>query len=164
MKITGVSARQNGLQYTLTFYTEVGPVNLASKLNIKEGQSLLIMNEPETYRERLRPLPEGAKYISDAGEGMADFVQVFVKSLDDINRWVPRAIRVLKHDGLFWVTYPKKTSGVTTDIKGEKNWKVMREAGLSPVERVSISDIWIAVRFRPVEKTDRLRIPVLRLK
>ncbi|PTX59115.1 hypothetical protein C8P63_11360 [Melghirimyces profundicolus] len=108
---------------------------LAKKLHIKEGQSILILNEPVGYRERLEPLPEGAEYISDAGEGMADFVQLFVKSVADLEEWVPRTLRTLRYDGLFWVTYPKKASGVETDIHRDQGWESLTEADSTPSPR-----------------------------
>jgi hypothetical protein len=57
----------------------------------------------------------------------------------------------VKQDGLLWVSYPKRSSKVETDISRDVGWEVMAEAGLRPVTQVSIDEIGSALRFRPVE-------------
>jgi uncharacterized protein YbdZ (MbtH family) len=51
-----------------------------------------------------------------------------------------------------WVSYPKKSSKVKTDISRDAGWEIMAENSLRPVTQVSIDKTWSALRFRPVEQ------------
>ncbi|HSR31169.1 MAG TPA: hypothetical protein VLY63_11445, partial [Anaerolineae bacterium] len=64
-------------------------------------------------------------------------------------------IDAVVHDGLLWISYPKKSSKVTTDLTRDVGWDVVAEAGLRPVTQVSINDTWSALRFRPVERVGK---------
>jgi hypothetical protein len=65
------------------------------------------------------------------------------------------AIAALKYDGLLWISYPKRSSKVETDLTRDRGWEVMTEAGLRPVTQVSIDALWSALRFRPLERVGR---------
>ena len=122
---------------------------LSKKLQIKSGQRLLLVNAPPGYLQELQPLPEGAQVVEWTG-GTVDFVQVFAKSSADLNRLVPMAVKALKHDGLFWVWYPKRSSKVETDLTRDEGWAIMSQYELRPVSQVAVDDTWSAVRFRPI--------------
>jgi hypothetical protein len=127
--------------------------SLIKKLRIKPGQRITIMNAPPGYLEQLGDLPEGVE-LADEPEGTCDFVHLFVKSVAEIERFGPAAIRAVKYDGLLWISYPKRSSKVETDISRDVGWDVINEAGLRAVTQVSIDDVWSALRFRP---SDRVR-------
>ena len=124
---------------------------LIKKLRIQPGQRLLILNAPEGYSSALGQLPEGAE-VKDVPDGVFDFVQVFVKSITELEKQVPVAIKAVKYDGLLWICYPKQSSGIKTDINRDTGWSVVQKAGLRPVTQVAIDDTWSALRFRPVER------------
>ena len=50
-----------------------------------------------------------------------------------------------------WITYPKKTSGVESDLSREEVWDAMAATGWRPVAQVAIDEVWSALRFRPIE-------------
>jgi len=125
--------------------------SLIKKLRIQPGQRLLVINAPEGYISTLGQLPEGVEVI-DVPNGIFDFVQVFVKSLSELEKQAPVAIKAVKYDGLFWICYPKQSSGIKTDINRDTGWSVVQQAGLRPVTQVAIDDTWSALRFRPVER------------
>jgi len=129
---------------------------LSKKLRIQPGQRVLILNAPEGYRQELGPLPESVE-IAEAAEGTFDFVHLFVKNVADLERLGPVALDVLKHDGLLWISYPKKSSKVRTDLSRDAGWDLVTEAGLRPVTQVSVDEVWSALRFRPVERVGKGR-------
>ena len=129
---------------------------LSKKLRIQPGQRLLILNAPEGYRQELGPLPESVE-IAEAAEGKFDFVHLFVKNVADLERLGPVALDVLKHDGLLWISYPKKSSKVRTNLSRDAGWDLVTEAGLRPVTQVSVDEVWSALRFRPVERVGKGR-------
>jgi len=56
---------------------------------------------------------------------------------------------VLKPDAVFWVIYPKKNKGISTDLEMMSGWEVTKPYGLKPVASAAINDTWTSLRFRP---------------
>ena len=128
---------------------------LVKKLRIPPGQRVLKMNPPPGYMDELGDLPDAVDVVH-APEGTFDFVHLFVKNVAELDSLGPTAIEAVKNDGLLWVSYPKRSSKVETDITRDVGWDLMTQAGLRPVRRVSIADVWSALRFRPVDRVGRL--------
>ena len=127
---------------------------LIKKLRLLPGQRIMILNAPEGYLEELGPLPEGAE-LADGPEATLDFVHLFVGNVGELERLAPVAISAVKPDGLLWISYPKRSAKVETDITRDKGWDVVASAGLRPVTQVSVNEVWSALRFRPVELVGR---------
>jgi hypothetical protein len=81
-----------------------------------------------------------------------DFVQLFVRSIAELEELAPSALKSINFDGLLWFCYPKQSSKIKTDINRDSGWNVVKQAGLRPVTQVAIDDTWSALRFRPVER------------
>jgi hypothetical protein len=59
---------------------------------------------------------------------------------------------LLKHAALcalVWITYPKKTWGVESDLSREEVWDAMSATGWRPVTQIAIDEVWSGLRFRP---------------
>lgn len=128
--------------------------SLARKLRMGPGQRILILNAPPGYVERLAPLPEGSE-ISEQPEGSFDLVHLFVKDVADLENLAPRAFEAAGYDGLLWISYPKRSSKVETDLTRDVGWDVVSGLGLRPVTQVSIDDTWSALRFRPAQEVGK---------
>jgi hypothetical protein len=124
---------------------------LTKKLGIKPGCRLLILNAPAGYLHMLDPLPGGA-VVQVANSGQYDFVQCFVHSQADIERYAPVAIPAVKSEGLLWFSYPKISSHVKTDVTRDSGWERLKREGLRPVTQIAIDNIWSALRFRPANQ------------
>jgi hypothetical protein len=124
--------------------------SLVKKLRIQPGQRLLILNPPSGYIESLGDLPEGVE-VSEKPEGKFDFVHLFVRDSTEFADLSPKAMDAVKYDGLLWISYPKRSSKVATDLTRDVMWDLMADTGLRPVTQVSIDEVWSALRFRPVE-------------
>jgi hypothetical protein len=129
----------------------MGSTTLAGKLRMQPGQRVLILNAPSGYVRQLEPLPEGIG-LEQVPEGKYDFVHVFVTNGAELERFGPAALQSVTYDGLFWISYPKRSSKVKTDLSRDMGWDVVANAGLRPVTQVSIDETWSALRFRPVER------------
>lgn len=127
---------------------------LAKKLLIKPGQRIIILNPPPGYMDKLGALPEGVEQSSKP-EGSFDLVHLFVSNTEELARLAPAAIQSVRRDGLFWISYPKQTSRVKTDMTRDKGWDPVKGAGFEPVTQISINDVWSALRFRPSEMVSR---------
>ena len=123
---------------------------LTRKLQIKPGKRLLLLNEPAGYRDRLEPLPDGVELLSTAS-GPVDVVHLFTKDSVELAHYAPAALAAVAPDTVFWVSYPKKSSGVVSDLTRDEGWAPLGEAGYRPVTQISIDDTWSAVRWRLIE-------------
>ncbi|MFQ5704471.1 MAG: hypothetical protein ACE5HT_10670 [Gemmatimonadales bacterium] len=127
---------------------------LPQKLHIKQSQRIIVLNAPEGYLKRLGVLPAGVEMARRA-TGKFDLVHLFVKNVAELQRLGPKALKILKYDAVLWISYPKKSSKVETDISRDVGWDLLRQAGLRPVAAVSIDDTWSALRFRPVAEVGK---------
>lgn len=122
---------------------------LAKRLRLKPGQRGLALNIPPDYAELLGPLPENLELTSDSSGGPFDFVHLFVHDRAQLDHYGPLALQAIKPDGLFWISWPKRTSGIKTDLTRDDGWETLHEAGWEGVATVSVDDVWSAIRFRP---------------
>ena len=121
---------------------------------MKAGQRAVIINPPVGYLERLDPLPEGVELV-ETPEGQCDFVQLFVKNMDDLQKFLPVAAQAVKHDALLWIAYPKGGAKAGTDLNRDILWDAVSQHNLSGVTLVSLNETWSAMRFRPSERVGR---------
>jgi len=122
---------------------------LAKKLQVKPGKHWLLFNAPANYLVLLEPLPDDAA-ISYEAKGSFDGVQLFVKNSTELTASLKVVVPVLRPDSVFWVIYPKKSSGIETDLAMMGNWSSPTYHGLEPVASAAIDETWTALRFRPV--------------
>ncbi|MFQ5553212.1 MAG: hypothetical protein ACE5EW_05795 [Thermoplasmata archaeon] len=128
--------------------------DLQKKLRVQPGLRMLVLNAPEGYMETLGALPEGAQ-VETEPTGTYDWGQCFVGDVAELRRLAPKARDAVNYDALLWISYPKKSSKIATDISRDVAWEVMKEFGLRPVFQISIDDTWSALRFRPTEQVGR---------
>lgn len=117
---------------------------LIKKLRYKHGPALVI-NPPEGYILGIETDKAASEHF--------EFIQLFVNNSEDVRKWLPDALPLLNEDALFWITYPKQSSKVKTDINRDSLFKLVQD--LSPfraVNNVSVDDKWSALRFRHQDK------------
>lgn len=125
--------------------------SLIKKLRLQAGDRALILNAPPGYIDSLGQLPDGVQ-LSEEGQRPFDFVHLFVTNSQEFERLWPTAREALKYDGLFWISYPKRSAKVASDLSRDVLWELMAGTGLRPVAQISIDEVWSALRFRPAEK------------
>ncbi len=127
------------------------PVNtIAAKLGMKSGMQVLLVNAPSGYQKMLEPLPEGVT-VSQTLRGTFPFVQYFATSKSELKEFAPKLLTFANAGAIVWITYPKKTSGVKSDLSREEVWDAMSGTGWRPVTAVAIDSVWSGLRFRPIE-------------
>src|SRR5689334_14452139 len=94
---------------------------LLKKLKLKPGQRAAILNAPDGYAASLQPLPEHAEVAQDLA-GTFDWVQLFVKTQAELEQVLPQVRAALKPAGMLWITFPKGTSKIQTDLTRDKGW------------------------------------------
>ena len=124
--------------------------SLVKKLGIKPKCQVLILNAPEGYRELLGTLPTDVELVmATTPAGTFDVVHLFVRDKAQVEGYTPAALEAVKPGGLFWISYPKQSSKVTTDLNRDVLWKVFPNSEWRPVTQISIDEVWSALRFRP---------------
>lgn len=120
---------------------------VAALLQVKPGQSILVVNPPSGYRDRLRPLPNGARFV-DAYSDNPDVVHVFVDSRNELDQAVADAVEKAPSDAILWVSYPKADSKHTGGMTRQAVHDSLRRHGAKPVSQFSFDDTWSAIRGR----------------
>ena len=127
---------------------------LVKKLQLKPGQRAIIIKAPPGYLGELAPLPEGVELVNKP-EGTFDFVQLFVNVLLELGQMAPAAIGAVKRDGLLWVSYPKQSPKLKTDINRDTCRGALQKLGVEAVSQVAINEVWSALRFRSADLVRR---------
>ncbi len=123
--------------------------SVAEKLLMKAGQKILLVNPPKGYRALLGEIPKGVTVLKEAGEAV-DLIQVFVGSRKDLEEQLPRLKPLLAPKGLLWVTYPKGTSKLKSDINRDSIAAYARTIGLQAVAMISVDGDLSALRLKAV--------------
>lgn len=123
---------------------------LTKKLRVQPGLRMLVLNAPEGYVDLLGDLPDGVE-LSETAEGRFGFVQLFVKDSIELDALRRTAMEAVEYDGLLWISYPKKSAKLPSDLSRDVLWELMAETGLRPVFQIAIDSVWSALRFRPAE-------------
>ena len=121
---------------------------LATKLKLKAGQKAAVVGAPAEYLKGLYPLPEGVQ-LSDSLDGKYDWLQVFVRNEIELVAILPHMLASLKLESLVWLTFPKGSSKIQTDLTRDKGWDSLRGANLKWINLVSVNDTWSAFSLRP---------------
>jgi hypothetical protein len=95
---------------------------LAKKLKLKPGLKAALIHPPEHYLDDLQHDSELSTDLS----GKFDWIQIFVKDKAELDRLAPKAAGALKSDSLLWISYPKGTSKIQTDLNRDQAGKRSR--------------------------------------
>ena len=128
---------------------------LSKKLGIKTGARLKTKGAPPNYLDLLAPLPEGV-VVSARLRPPVDILHVFTKSRTDLARDLERGLNEIHQDGMIWVSWPKKASGVVTDVTED----VIREVALSmtlvDVKVCAVDETWSGLKL-VIRKVHRVK-------
>lgn len=123
---------------------------LAKKLQMKAKQRWLLVNAPAGYPILLEPHDD--IIISTDIDGLFYGVQLFVTTADELDASIKLLKSVLRPDTVLWIIYPKKNSGITTDLEIMGNGlDIMARYGLRPVTSAAIDKTWTSLRYKPEE-------------
>jgi hypothetical protein len=121
---------------------------LAKKLKLMPGQRAALIGAPEGYVAALAPLPDGVELL-DHLDGAFAGMQLFVRNSAELAERLPDVRRALKPAGLLWITFPKGSSKIQTDLTRDKGWDAVGPADLKWINLVSVNDTWSAFLLRP---------------
>lgn len=119
---------------------------LPKKLGIKPGFHVFLVEAPAEVRTELKAALAGCQDVS-AGENQVDFAMVFAKSKAALTKDFERVSRLLVPAGMLWISWPKKSSGVATDLDENKVREIGLAAGLVDVKVCAVTEIWSGLKF-----------------
>lgn len=118
---------------------------LAKKLGIKPGSNITFVSAPSGYANEL-DLPPDVTVNSRSSKPL-DFAQLFVKNEKELTTKFTAYARRLNASGMLWVSWPKKSSGVSTDLSENIVRRIGLAAGLVDVKICAVSEVWSGLKF-----------------
>ncbi len=119
---------------------------LAKKLGIKDGFRIALLHVPVDVTAELRAALDKCQIVKSA-RGNLDFVFLFAKDRAGLEREIETAARALAPAGMLWIAWPKKSSGVSTDL--DEN--IVRGTGLGAgwvdIKVCAVTDVWSGLKF-----------------
>jgi hypothetical protein len=119
---------------------------LVKKLGIAEGFKILLINAPPEYRALISPLPAAVSFIT-AANSATNFVHAFTTKRLELARWLPSLRRELPHDALIWVSWPKKSSQLPTEVTEDTIREVALPLGFVDVKVCAVTDVWSGLKL-----------------
>jgi len=126
---------------------------LVQKLGIKAGAAAYVKNSPVAYRRLLGTLPTGVN-LKRQLIGPLDFVHVFTRSRKELASLLVRARAAIQPNGMIWVSWPKKTAKVPTDVTEDVIREVALPLNLVDIKVCAVDEIWSGLKL-VIRKSER---------
>jgi hypothetical protein len=119
---------------------------LAAKLGIPAGARIVVLDAPSGYAKTLGRLPEGTVLVDRLYAG-TPFVQCFVTSRARLEKRLPPILKALGEGGMLWISWPKRSSGVETDLAEDVLREVALPLGIVDVKVAAVDETWSGLKF-----------------
>ena len=119
---------------------------LAKKLGIKQSHRVLLINAPEGYERLLEPMPADVVFADKASSNV-DIVQVFVTRQEDLIKQLAGLRKKLKPDAAVWVSWPKKSAKVATNVSEDTIRDAALPLGFVDIKVCAVSEIWSGLKL-----------------
>ena len=126
---------------------------LVKKLGIREGYRVSFVNEPSGFRTLLGPLPDETELCGPRSRAL-NFLHYFVDREADLRARLPKLRSRIRPDGMIWVSWPKKSSGIATDVTEDVIRKHAFANTLVDVKVCAVDEIWSGLKL-VIRKKDR---------
>lgn len=120
---------------------------LSKKLGIKDGFSILLVNEPKHYFKLFEGFPENVTFLKNQKPESADFIHLFCTSFKELIAFADSCKNSLKTNASLWVSWPKGSSNIQTDLKREPIREHLLSIGLVDVKVAAIDKDWSGLKF-----------------
>lgn len=119
---------------------------LAKKLGLKNGLRIKLINTPDYYFSLFTDFPNEIYALTD-GETKKDFIHYFAKTTTALQKDIDPLILEMEHNGMIWISWPKKSSKVETDLSGSIIRKIGLKSGLVDIKVCAVDEIWSGLKF-----------------
>jgi len=119
---------------------------LPKKLGLKEGSRIALINAPKDFARELGELPPDAQIVTRVTKPI-DIALLFVLTERALLRDFDKLAKKLASNGMIWVAWPKKASGVATDLSEQRVRTIGLDSGLVDVKICAIDEVWSGLKF-----------------
>ena len=119
---------------------------LAKKIGIKEGSRVALVNAPKDFQTELTDLPHNVQFTKQTAKSL-DIILFFVLTEQALAKDFAKLAAGLTASGMIWIAWPKKSSGVATDLSFDRVQRIGLDAGLVDVKICAINDTWSGLKF-----------------
>ena len=119
---------------------------LAKKLGIKPGFKIKLINQPDYYFNLFTDLPTDIKKLNDK-KTKKDFIHYFTESASQLNKEIKQLRQEIEENGMIWISWPKKSSKVETDLNENIVRDIALKNGLVDVKVCAIDEIWSGLKL-----------------
>ena len=119
---------------------------LAKKLGINEGSRIALVNAPKDFESELEELPDNVQFIKRPAKSL-DIILLFVLTERALARDFVKLAGRITANGMLWIAWPKKSSGIATDLSEQRVQQIGLNAGHVDVKVCAINEIWSGLKF-----------------
>jgi hypothetical protein len=120
---------------------------LAKKLGIKPGHRVSFPGAPAEFGAALGELPEDVRVVEDGAGESLDVAVFFTKQAEELRAAFPRLGPAVAPAGALWISWPKRPSGVPTDLTEDRVREIGLAFGMVDVKVCAIDDTWSGLKF-----------------
>ena len=121
---------------------------IAKKMKLKSGLKAAVINAPENYVDTLKH----DTALSPTLRGKFDWIQIFVRSRSELEALAPKAAKALRPESILWISFPKGSSRIQSDLTRDKGWESLHTLDLKWITLVSVNETWSAFALRPYKE------------
>ena len=119
---------------------------LAKKLGIAENSRVFLSDAPKNYFKLIAPVPSGARVVKRI-DGETDIVHLFTTERARLGKLLRSSLARIRRDAAIWVSWPKQTSRVPTDITEDTIREVALPMGLVDVKVCAVDEVWSGLKL-----------------
>jgi uncharacterized protein YvpB len=118
---------------------------LAKKLGIKEGFKIALYNQPEHYFKFFIDFPADVKIINNKTK--VDFIHYFTKEEKQLSKDISKLKNQIEQNGMIWISWPKKSSKVETDITEDVIRNIALKNSLVDIKVCAVDETWSGLKL-----------------
>ncbi len=119
---------------------------LSKKLGYKEGFRVRLINEPANYQKLVSDLPPNVFFLNNR-KSKKDLLHYFTKQVSELEGDMPLLKAEIEENGSIWISWPKKTSKVETNISEDIVREIAISNGLVDIKVCAVDEIWSGLKL-----------------
>jgi len=119
---------------------------LPQKLGIKPGLTVVAINAPANYRRLLGQIPDSVTFSERLKSG-SSFVHLFASRRSEMQKKMSILRDKISDNGAIWVSWPKKSSGISTDVTEDVIREIALPLGFVDIKVCAVDDIWSGLKL-----------------
>ncbi|AVV78048.1 YdeI/OmpD-associated family protein [Leptospira santarosai] len=124
--------------------------DLIKKMKFKEGHRLIVIDKEKIYRSSFIG---GVTVTNEVSK--ADGILLFADSTSSLRTSFSKILKSIFKETILWIAYPKKSSGIKTDLDRDHGWETISKNGYEGVALISLNDTWSAIRFKKADEVKK---------